>query len=143
MATVEVVGKFHRILRLAVAKQGLTACPVEWRWVWKGWQPARSGEGGPAAWRLIYSANGIWRMAFSGLGAVVVSIGKGVGQPANQVKVGRRLGDCFTALWDLVRWHSPFARCGDDFRLFGFYRFCHGLRVVGVSPHGRGVLRIV
>ena len=82
-------------------------------------------------------------MAFSGLGAVMVSIGKmGVGQPANQVKAGRLRCGWFTALWDLaygilhclVRW-------------FGFQaiRFLPVLPRfgVGVSPHGRGVLRIV
>ena len=59
-------------------KAGVGRLPVfGWRLVWQGWAAGQSGEGGPAAWRLIYSAMGFWRMAFSLLGAVMVSIGKG------------------------------------------------------------------
>ena len=73
----------------------------------------------------------------------MVSIGKGVGQPANQVRVGRLLA---AGVQRYVTWRIAFSFClvrWFGFQVIRFYRFCHGFGWSVVSPHGRGVLRIV
>ena len=144
VATVEVVGKFHGVLQSVVAKRGWPLARVRMAVdiAGLGSRPNQVRAGRlRCGW--FTARRGFCALAFSGLGAVVVSSAKG-GWAADQS------GEGGPAAWRLLYsamgfgvWHSPFARCGDDFRLFGCYRFCHGLRVVGVSPHGRGVLRIV